>query len=179
MRRIPGFLVLSGVVAAIEAIANNWEAVKPRILAVWADLQRAAPTWLGGQGEGPSAFFQGEGLHQLRRSVERLVDEQADAFRSTEIGQGLIRRGVLMSNPELYFRRMMGFGELGFAVTPEEVATALRTVQTGTTVTTGPINVTVNVAPTNANPQTIGEAAAHAVGSQLRRLLADAPSLTE
>ena len=47
----------------------------------------------------------------------------------------------------------------------------------GTTVTTGNINVTVNVTqPTNASPQEIGAAAGNAIGSALRGVMGDTPS---
>jgi hypothetical protein len=43
----------------------------------------------------------------------------------------------------------------------------------------GPVtnNITVQVAPTNANPQAIGEAAGNAVGSALRGVLGDVPPM--
>jgi len=44
------------------------------------------------------------------------------------------------------------------------------------TVTIGAINVSVDVAGTNASPQAIGDAAGNAVGSALRNYLADIPA---
>jgi hypothetical protein len=48
-----------------------------------------------------------------------------------------------------------------------------------TVVSMGPVtnNITVQVAPTNANPQAIGEAAGNAVGSALRGVLGDVPPM--
>ena len=65
------------------------------------------------------------------------------------------------------------FADTGFAQflrTPEGRAA---------TVSRGPItnNITVQVAPTNASPQAIGEAAGNAVGSALRGVLGDVPAV--
>jgi hypothetical protein len=183
MRRIPGFLVLSGVIAAIQAVADNWESVKPRILSVWEDLTKALPTWLGGQGDAAAharlsrdlTETMRTGVESLRGTLSSSANAFEDWFRSTPIGQYFIGRGLLPSAQALALERL-GLAPWGGAATPDlaNPIGTLRTGQAGNSITTGPINVTVNVTqPTNADPATIGAAAGNAVHSQLRRLLGD------
>jgi hypothetical protein len=189
LRSMPRFMLWTAAISGIAAIADNWEAIKPRILAVWEDLTKAAPPWLGGQGDaaahqrlsqGAEDFVREQVGGQLRNLAETGSGAQVaieDAFRRTAVGQWFIQRGWLPSEQGLAMRRMLEGGMVGFGATPGDVNQAMRVAQ-GTTVNTGPINVTVNV-QTNANPQAIGDAAGGAVQSRLRGLLSDGASLTE
>ena len=199
MRRIPGFLLFGAVVSGIAAIADNWDAVKVRVLAVWEELRKAAPTWLGGEGQGwaqVSAGLQGWIQGNIRPNLDAFGGwmsnrQQAieDSFRSTALGRWFIEHGWLPNQEQLARRRgapgapsswadsfMHRFEESG-----SSWGLGGRSDRTGVppgtvTVTTGAINVTVNVASSNADPSTIGNAAGNAVRGRLRELFADDPA---
>jgi hypothetical protein len=196
-------LLFAAGIYVLEQVITNWETVKVRLLAIWEDLRQAAPVWLGGEGRGWRAFAQGPAMtrsgQDLDDSLLGMERGVQDWLRGTALGPWL-RRGL----PDEQLRRMRlaeDYERLvartgwGFAASPEEAASALRTAQRGGAapssatverwarmletgrwapgnVTTGPINVTVNV-QTNADPNAIGDAAGSAVRSHLRRLLGD------
>jgi len=170
------FLRLSAGLFVLGQVIENWKAFSVRLREIWAGLKKAAPTWLGGAGEGWGAVgtgFAGLGTDMRNSLTARglMGPEHATPYISTPLNDEFRPRPWwdLGSNP------------------PWEVARDLWNRATGTTagaqgqapVTIGTVtnNFTVQVAPTNADPSVIGEAAGNAVGSALRGVLADTPSL--
>jgi len=188
-RGIPKFLLISALIGGIGAIADNWEAVKPRILAVWEDLNRALPSWLGGQGQGPSALTQGPGLARIGQDIDTFTRPISESLENwllgTQIGRWLYDRGIMQTMRDYDLGRLARDAErtaqMGFyPAAPQDLSRAVGKPGTVGSITTGPITVTVNVTqPTNADPQTIGDAAGNAVRSRLRQLLTDGATLTE
>jgi hypothetical protein len=197
LRGLRSMAVWGIAIYAIEEIVRHWEGFKTQILGIFDGIRQAAPTWLGGEGQGWTP---------LRVALHNAAKEFRDWFRDSDIAKfmqwtneqtwGRAGRALtdavtpLLPTARLgdFFRdyvsgRPMPWQDLeraagGRSALPPPSGTFQqrdgRLIYTPASVTTGPINVTVNVTQaTSANPNAIGEAAGGAVRSALRQLLAD------
>ena len=67
LRGIPGVILLTLGVEVLTRVIDSWEGFKTRMLAVFAELQAAMPTWLFGGGQG----FTGLGNRPAIKQTER------------------------------------------------------------------------------------------------------------
>jgi hypothetical protein len=167
------FIVGTLAIYAVEEIVANWEAVKGRILAVWAELKRAAPTWAGGEGEGWRALAStNAGIAAIPGDVESYVNSWAqslqDLLMSTETGRALFANGWL--------RTVEQSRQAGIVRRLSSDAALMGIPAATATVTVGSITTHIHVA-TNADPAAIGEAARSGVGEALRNVMGDIPGL--
>jgi hypothetical protein len=185
---LKGSIIGGAVGFGITQIIDHWEDVKTRLLAIWADLKAAAPVWAGGEGQGWRAFAQGPARNQTGNELNAYLqnNERAvqDWLRGTAFGQWLISNGLAMSDSQFAHQRLVqDYKGMGIDLPALEADARMRAVVPDagrpTVVSMGPVtnNITVQVAPTNANPQAIGEAAGNAVGSALRGVLGDVPPM--
>jgi hypothetical protein len=170
-----GLLLPAIAFGALEQIVVHWQGISRDLTKIWEDLRKAAPMWLWGEGQGLRALTHGPGQEQLGRDLERYITPVAqpieDYVMGTSWGRWLHEHGILATRQEN--RQRWRISELD--------ADARATLAMGfggatgntVTVTGNPINVTINVTNSNADPNTIGEAAGNAVGSGLRGALGD------
>lgn len=176
------FGLWSVVASGISAIVLNWETVAERLKGIWADLQNALPTFLGGGGQGYGAFARGPNvthagsdLEAWLQGVDRSIKEWA---QGTQLGQWMQQNGWAVTEQQRLDSDAQRTLALGYGNPTAGAPVPVTVVGKGTT---QPINVqvTVNVAQTNASPEAIGAAAGNAVGSRLRGALSDAPSAVD
>ena len=167
LRSIPKLLLWGAVIEGVLSIIDHWESVKTRLLGIWEELKQAAPTWLGGQGKGWGA------IGMTDQGVAALGGDMRAYARSWERSiYDPIRSGLFSSSSlENFFK--------DYITKPWPDDLAPTAAQPGANVMIGAVtnNITVNVGGSNADPNTIGEAAGNAVGSQLRGLMTDLPPM--
>jgi hypothetical protein len=161
--------------SAIVGIADNWESVKGRLLGIWEELKRAAPTWAGGHGEGWGALAStGTGIAALPGDLTSYVNSWAqsvqDALMGTEWGRSLFARGWLQTVEQ---SRQAAIVQ---RLSSDAALMGIPAAQTQT-INIGGIVTHVHVAATNADPNAIGEAAGNAVGNALRNTMGDLPAM--
>jgi hypothetical protein len=158
-----GSIIWGGIGYAVSEIVTHWESFKTRMLAIYDELRRAAPTWLGGQGEGWGAFAGGQGVAKLPEVAQSYGQDWGEWLRNLPPYAWMYEQGWLRRPMTAAERSPSGGLDLA-----DQAAVPRNTV----TVTTGNIITHVHVT-TPASPSAIGEAAAGAIGSQLRGLMAD------
>ena len=184
LRGIPGMILVTLGIDVLSRVIDSWEGFKTRMLAIYAELQAAMPTWLFGGGQGFRSLASQPAIKQTERDLtswllgtERSIQ---DTLRGTSLGQWMIANGLAVSPAELARKRVAeDFASMGTQPGGLDWADAAAAGPgaRGTNVTTGPINVTVNVTQSNADPNAIGAAAGNAVGSALRGVMGDTPDL--
>jgi hypothetical protein len=169
------FIVGTLAIYAVEEILANWEAVKGRILAVWAELKRAAPVWAGGEGEGWRALAStNTGIAAVPRDLEGYIQSWAqsvqDLLMSTETGRALFANGWL--------RTVEASQQAAIVRRLSSDAALMGIPEARTQVAIGPVtnNIVINTQP-GADPAAIGEAARSGVGDALRNVMGDIPAM--
>jgi hypothetical protein len=164
LRWLRSTLVVGVVAYLAEQIIENWTIVSTRVQAIWDDMKKAAPVWAGGEGQGWGSI--GQGFAGIHRDVQGILGLGPEHYLPRTTGLPIDDEFRQPDQPWWAWLRAPRF--------PWESAPAAGSArQVGNTVTTGPINVTVNVTQSNADPKAIGEAAGNAVGSGLRGVLGD------
>jgi hypothetical protein len=161
--------------SAIVGIVDNWEGVKTRLMGIWDELKRAAPTWAGGAGEGWGALAStSTGIAALPRDLDSYVQSWAqsvqDLLMSTETGRALFANGWLRT---VEASRQAAIVQ---RLTSDAALMGIPAAQTQT-INVGGIVTHVHVAATNADPHAIGEAAGNAIGHVLRNTMSDLPAM--
>jgi methyl-accepting chemotaxis protein len=157
-----GSIIWGGIGYAVGQIVDNWESFKTRMLAIYDELKRAAPTWLGGEGEGWGAFAGGQGVAKLPEVAQSYGQDWGEWLRNLPPYAWMYEQGWLRRPLTAAERSPTGGLDLA-----DQAAVPRNTVTMDIT-----NNITVHVT-TPASPSAIGEAAAGAIGSQLRGLMAD------
>ena len=176
LRMARGMLLLGVAAYVVDEILSHWDKFKERMVAIFADIRKAAPVWLGGDGEGWRAIASGQGLPQIGQDLRN---------RLTTLGITGPEHGTpYISTPLNDEFRSRPWWDLG-AHPPWDVARDLWNRTTGTapasaspsTVNVAPGAVVVNITAPSGDANAIGAAAGNAVGSALRGVMGDTPNL--
>jgi hypothetical protein len=160
-----------GIVTDIGiSLIETWQTVAQRIKDIWEDLRKARPAFLGGEGQGWSAIVGGQGFTGVAGDIKNYHDSWVDWIRQM-VPQSWVEGPGFSAVRRIATERQLA--AMGINMNALEQDSRARAMVPN--VTTGPINVTVNV-QTGADAKTIGEAAGSAVQSGLRGALTDSPA---